>query len=281
MPPRPPADLVAELRAAGCVFAEDEARLLHAAAATPDELAAMTRRRTGGDPLEVILGWAHFHGHRIAVDPDVFVPRRRSQHLVDQALTRATPDATVVELCCGTGAITTAIGHALRAPELHAADLDPAATLCAHRNVTPLGGHTHTGDLYDPLPTDLRGRVDLLIANAPYVPTTEIGTMPPEAREHEPTHTLDGGPDGLDLHRRIAADAPSWLAPGGHLLVETSRDQADRAADILTAHGLHTHRSHSTDLDATVVTGSRPDRPGQRWRRTTQRGETRPPRPLP
>ena len=84
----------------------------------------------------------------------------------------------------------------------------------------------HLGDLYDALPVALRGRVDVLAANAPYVPTDRIALMPPEARDHEPRLALDGGVDGVDLHRRIAAGAAEWLAPGGVLLIETSPAQA-------------------------------------------------------
>ena len=82
------------------------------------------------------------------------------------------------------------------------------------------------GDLYDALPADLRGRIDVVAVNAPYVPTDAIATMPPEARDHEPRVALDGGADGLDLHRRVLAEAGPWLAPGGAVVIETSRSQA-------------------------------------------------------
>ena len=98
------------------------------------------------------------------------------------------------------------------------------ALACARTNVP--AATAHLGDLYDALPGRLRGRIDVLAANAPYVPTDRIADMPPEARDHEPRAALDGGADGVDLHRRIAAGAPDWLAPGGVLLVETSPGQA-------------------------------------------------------
>ena len=109
---------------------------------------------------------------------------------------------------------------------MHAADVDPAAVACARRNLPPV----YQGDLYAALPERLRGRVDLLVVNAPYVPTAAIATMPPEARDHEPRVALDGGADGLDVQRRVAADAPAWLRPGGALLIETGADQAPRTA---------------------------------------------------
>ena len=99
-------------------------------------------------------------------------------------------------------------------------------------------GEVHEGDLYDALPEVLRGRVDLLAVNAPYVPTDEIRLMPPEARLHEHHVALDGGADGLDLHRRVASDALEWLRPGGTLLIETSQAQAETTAAACAGAGL-------------------------------------------
>jgi release factor glutamine methyltransferase len=254
--------VIRRLRAAGCVFAEDEARLLAAAAATPDQLDAMVERRVSGLPLEHILGWAEFCGLRIEVDAGVFVPRRRTGFLVRQAAqllagTGGTGRApVVVDLCCGSGAVGTALAALAGPLELHASDIDPAAVRCAVRNVVPLGGAVHEGDLYDPLPARLRGRVDILAVNAPYVPSAEIGTLPPEARLHEPRVSLDGGTDGLRVQQRVAAAAPQWLAPGGHLLVETSRRQAPRTVGLFIRNGLTARVARSGELDATVVIGS-------------------------
>lgn len=248
--------VVARLRAAGCVFAEDEARLLADAAGTPAELDALVGRRVSGLPLEQVVGWAEFRGLRIFVDPGVFVPRRRSEFLVETAVSLARrPGPVIVDLCCGTGALGVAIAAELGA-ELHAADIDPAAVRCARRNVEPAGGRVYQGDLFGPLPPALRGRVTVLICNAPYVPSREVALLPPEARDHEPRVALDGGPDGLAVLRRVAAEAPRWLAPGGHLLVETSDLQAPALTRAMTAAGL-TARTHSREeYGATVVTGA-------------------------
>jgi release factor glutamine methyltransferase len=145
-----------------------------------------------------------------------------------------------------------------RAPglEVHAAELDPVAAECAARNLP--GAAVVTGDLFEPLPASLAGRVDVLVANAPYVPTAEIELMPREARLYELPATLDGGADGLDLHRRIAAQAPHWLAPGGHLLIETSERQAPTTLEVLIAAGLHARIERDDDADATVVIGALP-----------------------
>ncbi|MFD0743938.1 putative protein N(5)-glutamine methyltransferase [Phytohabitans flavus] len=256
----PRVSIVEELRAAGCVFAEDEARLLTAGADGPADLAALVGRRVAGEPLEYVLGWAEFCGLRIAVDPGVFVPRQRTALLVHEAVTllagRPSPP-TVVDLCCGSGAVAAAVAAAVGPVTLHAADVDPAAVRCARRNLAPAGGHAYQGDLDAPLPTALRGRVDVLVANVPYVPTAELAHMPPEARDHEPRVALDGGGDGLDVLRRVAAAAPGWLAPGGHLLIETSDRQATAAMAAFAAAGLTPRLVTDDDLGATAVVGTR------------------------
>ncbi len=265
MPASPAPDLdqvIARLRAAGCVFAEEEAALLVEGASTPEQLAAWVVRRVGGLPLEQILGWAEFAGLRLVVEPGVFVPRRRTAWLAEQVtrLVGAGP-VIAVDLCCGAGAVGAAVeaavaGSAARV-EWHAVDVDPAAVRCARRNL-PAGAHVHVGDLFSPLPFRLRGRVDLVAANAPYVPTDEIALMPPEARLHEPAAALDGGADGLAAQRRIIAEAPQWLAPGGSLLIETGRAQADRTAAAFGEAGLDPRITASDELGATVVVGRRP-----------------------
>lgn len=260
-PAGPPAAVVARLRAAGCVFAEDEARLLLEAARTPEHLARLVRERVEGAPLEHVLGWVGFAGLRLAVGPGVFVPRARTQALLSEAeaLLRASPaPAVVVDLCCGCGAVGAGLLAALgERVELHAVDVDPAAVACARTNLEPRGGAVHEGDLYAPLPPRLRGRVQLVVANAPYVPSGAILLMPREARLHEPRAALDGGADGLDVQRRVAAGAGAWLADGGHVAVETSREQAGRTAALLATAGLRTRTARSEELDATVVVGTR------------------------
>lgn len=264
MPAPPMSLIVSTLRSAGCVFAEDEAELLLAAATTPAELTAMVEQRAAGLPLEHVLGWAQFCDLRVAVDPQVFVPRRRTEFLAHQAIelarAAATPQrpAVVVDLCCGSGALGAAVAAALPRLELHAADIEPAAVRCARRNLAHLGGHVHEGDLFTPLPSHLMGRVDVLIANVPYVPSQDVELLPSEARVHEPRVALDGGADGLDVMRRVTAAAPAWLAPGGSLLVETSERQAPHAVEAFTGNGLHARVATSDELYATVVIGSLP-----------------------
>lgn len=248
--------IVARLRAAGCVFAEDEARLLISTATTPADLVAMVDRRVAGQPLEHVLGWVEFHGLRIAVEPGVFVPRRRTEFLATQAIARCPTPAVVVDICCGSGALGAAVAAARDGGvDLYAVDVEPVAVRCARRNLASVGGTVYEGDLFAPLPADLRARVDVLVANVPYVPSEAVALLPPEARDHEPRVALDGGPDGLDVLRRVAAAAEEWLAPGGHLLVETSEGQVPRAVEAFADAGLTPEVASDQDLSATVVVG--------------------------
>ncbi|MFD6030688.1 methyltransferase [Cellulosimicrobium funkei] len=280
-------DLTARLRAAGCVFAEDEAALLAERADDAAHLEELVARRVAGEPLEHVLGYVDFHGLRVAVDPGVFVPRQRTTLLVDEAVVlgrragrptwlsdggpgsgpggrpESGPDGrtVVVDLCCGAGALGLATAVGLGGDEtvaLHASDVDPAAVACAARNVAAVGGTAYEGDLFDPLPAGLRGRVDLLLANVPYVPSGEIPLLPREARDHEAHVALDGGGDGLDVLRRVAAEAPAWLAPGGHLLTESGERQAASAVAVLERAGLVARVLRDDDIGATIVVGTLP-----------------------
>ena len=250
--------IIRRLRAAGCVFAEDEAALLADAADDPAELEALVERRASGAPLEHLLGWAEFAGLRIELDDGVFVPRRRTAFLARQAVELARSVGArpvVLDLCCGSGAIAAVLAAELDDVELHAAELDPVAVRCARRNVPP-DCPVYEGDLYAALPGSLRGRIDVLVANVPYVPSDSVALMPPEARLHEPRVALDGGADGLDVLRRVAADARAWLAPGGHVLVETGEEQEPAAQAAFAAGGL-TPRAVTSESDyATVVIGT-------------------------
>ncbi|WP_277514702.1 methyltransferase [Cellulosimicrobium cellulans] len=282
-------DLVSRLRAAGCVFAEDEAALLAERADDDAHLEALVVRRVAGEPLEHVLGYVDFHGLRVAVDPGVFVPRQRTTLLVDEAvalgrqvagaapgrLPVARPDGAavaapggspvvVVDLCCGAGALGLATATdlgGLADVELYATDVDPAAVACAARNVAAVGGTAYEGDLFDPLPAGLHGRVDLLLANVPYVPTAEIPLLPREARDHEAHVALDGGGDGLEVLRRVASEAPRWLAPGGHLLTESGERQAAGAVGVLEGAGLRARVVRDEEIGATIVVGTLPAEP--------------------
>ena len=246
-------EIVARLRAAGCVFAEDEAALLAAAARDAAELESMVRRRVSGEPIEYIVGWAEFRGRRYAIEAGVFVPRHRSELLVEQAIVLATPGAVVLDLCCGCGALGLAVQQHVPV-ELHAADIDPVALRCARRNGV---GAVHAGDLFQAVPATLRGRIAVLLVNAPYVPTAAIEFLPAEFRDHEAPAALDGGPDGTDVQRRVLREAAHWLAPGATLLTETSERQAPRLVEVAHAHGLQAHPVTDTGSETTLVLARR------------------------
>ena len=249
--------LVGRLRAAGCVFAEEEAELLAGEAASVTELDRWVRRRVDGEPLETILGWAEFAGLRIAVSRGVFVPRRRSRVLVDEVIARAPHGAIVTELCCGTAAVSAALLDSRPDVTVYASDIDEQALSDARVNLRGRATVVR-GDLYSPLPHTLKGKVDVIVANAPYVPTEEIANMPPEARDHESRAALDGGHDGLDLHRRISVEARSWLRSGGSLIVETSARQSTEDLRILAADGFDARVVRSDEFDGTAVVGIAP-----------------------
>ncbi|MBM7775042.1 release factor glutamine methyltransferase [Actinokineospora baliensis] len=246
-------DVVRRLRAAGCVFAEDEARLLTEAAGSPAELDELVAARVAGEPLEHLLGWAEFAGLRVAVTPGVFVPRRRTEFLAEQAAALCQPGSVVLDLCCGCGAIGAAISAAVPGIALHASDVDPAAVACARRNLP--AAEVYEGDLFEPLPRSLRGAFDVVVANVPYVPTDEIDWMPVEARLHEPLSALDGGADGLRFQRLLAGGAAEWLRPGGSLLVETSERQSPVSVDVFAGAGFAAEVRVCDERDSTVVVG--------------------------
>jgi release factor glutamine methyltransferase len=214
------------------------------------------------------VGAVTFCGHRIRLEPGVFVPRRRTELLARRAASllrqaledggRAGGGPVVVDLCCGSGAVGVVLSPVHPQTRLFAVDIDPRAVRCAARNLRGSGARVRRGDLYDALPASLRGRVTILTANAPYVPTSEIALLPPEARLHEPRVALDGGADGLDIHRRIVAGAPEWLASGGHLLVEVNVRQAPALADELTRRGLRRRVTRPARDGTTVVVATRP-----------------------
>jgi release factor glutamine methyltransferase len=245
-------EAIKRLRAAGCVFAEDEAAALAGAATGESELAALVDRRALGEPLEQVVGYADFCGVRVRLRPGVFVPRVRSELLVQVAAEVVRPGDVVVDLCCGSGALGLAVRHRQPAIDLYAADVDPVAVACARDN---LDGHVYQGDLFDALPASLRGRVVVLLANVPYVATRHIPLLPAEARDHEPHTALDGGDDGLDVFRSVVAGTAGWLAPGGIVLSEITEAQSDAATKAILDAGLDADLRSDDDLEALAITG--------------------------
>ncbi len=245
--------IAARLRAAGSVFAEDEADLLLAEAKSDGTLESMIQQRVDGLPLEQIVGWAEFCGLRIKVVPGVFIPRPRSEFMVREAIKITHHGDSVVDLCCGSGALGLALIAAVPEIKLYATDIEPAAVVCARLNLDSTNGQVFMGDLFDGLPTLIKGKVDLIMANAPYVPTESIEFMPQEARLYEPLVTLDGGVDGHAVQRRVAGTAVDWLAPGGQLIMETSQRQARATVAILEHSGFVVDAKYDPETDATLA----------------------------
>lgn len=250
--------IVNRLQREGCVFAEEEIKLLTSEARSIEELMNMVEKRVSGLPLEYVLGFTNFCGLRIEVERGVFIPRPRTEFLVQQAKVLTRPyDNIVLDLCCGSGAIGAAIATDVKNILLHSVDIDPVAVRCATRNLTKIGGHVYQGDLYDGLPHSLKGQVNIIVANAPYVPTNLVKFLPRESRLYEPKVALDGGKDGLDLQRIVAEKASHWLVSGGHLLIETSEMQSEETFESFVKAGLITKIVRDEEMDGTVVIGTK------------------------
>lgn len=208
-----------------------------------EQARALVKRRGQREPLQHILGTACFCGLEMAVNRDVLVPRPETEILAERAwqfLSTPRPQPSTV-LDFGTGSGCLAIAIAVHAPtaEVHALDVSPAAIRVAGDNAARHGIaqriHFHEGDGFAALPPELR--FDLIVANPPYISSAEIDTLEPEVRDHDPRLALDGGPDGLACHRRIAADATARLKPGGRLMLEFGDGQGAALRDLFTATG--------------------------------------------
>lgn len=246
-------DLVAQLREAGCVFAEEEAAILFAAASDTPELAALVARRIAGEPLEHVVGWAEFAGMRVPVAPGVFVPRRRTELVARIAERLAPASGTVVDLCCGAGAIGIAVATWRDDLTVIAADIDPVAVDLAQRGLAPMGGTAVVSDMDTGLPPELAGAVDVVASCPPYVPTGQIALMPHEARDHEPLKALDGGKDGARMQARVFDAAVRLLAPGGVCVVETSDHVVDATVAAATRAGFAAAVEEDDALGAVAV----------------------------
>jgi release factor glutamine methyltransferase len=246
--PNDPASLSALLAREGFIAAAEESEeLLTYAAGNATLLDAAVRRRLTGEPLAWITGMVSFCGVDIRVDPDVYVPRWLSEPLARRAVERLPENGTAIDLCTGSGAIA----KVLRAHRPHArvvaCDVDPRAVACAAANDVEV----YRGDLFDPLPRDLEGHVDVVVAVVPYVPTPELPLLQRDTFTFETTLSYDGGAEGTDFLRRVVCDSPRFLRPGGALLLELGGDQAGLLADDLTRLG-YADPSILTDEDGDV-----------------------------
>lgn len=208
-----------------------------------ETIRALFKRRRGYEPIAYLRGFREFYGRTFRVDRRVLVPRPDTEILVEVALSRLHNrelGARVVDLCTGSGCVAITLKLERPTMTVDATDLSPDALAVARDNAQRLGAVWNVrfaaGDLFAPLGPP-RPIYDLVVSNPPYIATDEIPTLQPDVREHEPLLALDGGKDGLDLVRRIVADAPRWLRKGGALAMEIGAGQAPAVAAIFEAGG--------------------------------------------
>jgi release factor glutamine methyltransferase len=233
--------VVRALAEAGFLAPDAEAdELVRAAAEGRGRLADLLARRTAGEPLAWVTGSVVFCGLRVCVDAGVFVPRPHSEPLASRAAELLPRAGTAVDLCTGSGAVAAVLRAARQGATVLATDVDPAAVACASRN----GVLALLGDLDEPLPPAVLGRVDVLTAIVPYVPSEELRLLPRDVLAHEPRRALDGGAGGTALLERAAVASARWLALGGTVLLEIGGDQASAIEATLTNAGLSVVRVH-------------------------------------
>jgi len=223
--------VVARLEAAGCVAAGEEADEMLAAAPDAATLAGWLGRRERGEPLAWITGTVRFCGRAVRVDPGVYVPRAQTEDLARRAAALLPPGGRAVDLCTGSGAVAAHLWEAVPSAAVVGVDLDPRAAACARRNGVP----AVVADLAAGLRPGLGA--DVVTAVAPYVPTGDLRLLPADVQRYEPRRALDGGPDGLDLVRRVVGAAAELLRSGGWLLVEVGGDQDAALSPALRAAG--------------------------------------------
>jgi release factor glutamine methyltransferase len=239
------ARLAARLAAAGCVAADDEATELLAAAPDAGTLERWARRREGGEPLAWIVGSTSFGGRRIRVDRGVYVPRPMSAEVARRAAATLPAGGRAVDLCTGSGAVAALLLASVPGVRVVGIDVDPLAATCARSN----GVAAVVGDLDAPL--RVAPEVDAVTAVPPYVPTPGLRLLPADVQRHEPRRALDGGPDGLDLARRVVGAAARLLRLGGWLVLELGGDQDAALAAHLADAGFEppeTWRDEDGDL---------------------------------
>ncbi len=211
------------------------------------ELRELVKRRGRREPLQHITGSVSFCGFELAVNRHALVPRPETELLAElawsflAAVEEQTPVA--LDLCTGSGCLAIAIAMKCPRAVMHASDRSPEALTVARANALRHAAASqvsfHEGDLFAPMPTGLL--FDLIISNPPYIPVSEIAGLEPEVRDWDPRAALDGGADGLDFYRRIAADGAARLRPNGRLMIEFGDGQAETIREIFSAHGWQVH----------------------------------------
>jgi release factor glutamine methyltransferase len=207
---------------------------------------ALVQRAAEQEPIAYLTGRAHFFNLEFEVTRDVLIPRPDTETLVENVLQLARHQAgfetpRVLDLCTGSGCVACAIAHHLKSATVFATDISPGAVEVARRNVERLKLADRVtvaeGDLFASLADVVDRRpFDLIVSNPPYIPTAQVEALDRSVREYEPLAALDGGLDGLSIHRRILAEAPDRLVPGGRLYLEIAFDQGELATQVAAEH---------------------------------------------
>lgn len=258
-------DITARLAGAGVASARSDARWLvrHALGwssadlvlsrdrpLSPEQVAAvlpLAARRAAREPLQLVLGGTGFRGHALLLRPGVFIPRPETELLVDLALTSLPHGGAVVETCTGSGAVACAIAAERPDAQVVAVDRDAAAVRLTADNAAALGVRVdvRAGDLLAPVPAGLRGRLDVLVANPPYLADGEVADLEPEVAGWDPPAALVAGPTGHECSDALFAAASGWLAPGGRVALELDERRVPEAARRAAAAGLRDVRTHA------------------------------------
>ena len=209
---------------------------------TPQERSAFRvsiERRAKGEPLQYVTGEVAFRHLILKVEPGVFIPRPETEVLVDEALAALPQGGVAIDLCTGSGAVAVSLAFERPDVTVFATELSPATAAVARANAERAGVADRVtilaGDLFAPLPAELKGTADVVVANPPYIPSDDLPALPAEVAAFEPHLALDGGPDGLDVARRIIEDSRAWLKSGCVLLMELDTDHVKSAVRIMAS----------------------------------------------
>ena len=268
-------EIIRAFKKAGIECAEAEARqlachvlscdlsylILHSREEIDDKVllasAALINERCKGRPLQYVMGAASFYGIDLAVDERVLIPRPETELLAERAIAelKERPFPKVMDLCTGSGAIAAAVAANVPNVKVVATELSPRAFMLASVNLRPYANvKVLHGDLFEALESKDRDPstkdipFDAILTNPPYIPSGAIDGLAPEVKDHEPHMALDGGKDGLDIIKRIIAEAPAHLKPSGFLLMEIGDDQADAVMDLVLSSGAYRGASILKDL---------------------------------
>jgi release factor glutamine methyltransferase len=215
------------------------------------KIRGLIKRRLAGEPIAYLVGEQEFWSLPFWVDGSVLIPRHDTETVIQVVLDGVDRAAAlrVADICTGSGALAVTLARELRAARVIATDLSPAAAAVAQRNAERHGVsdrlEVRVGDLLAPLAGE--DAFDVIVSNPPYIPSGDIAGLSPEVR-HEPRMALDGGADGLDLVRRLAAALPDATRPGGLIAIEHGFDQGDAVRAIVAATGAFPAPATRADL---------------------------------